>query len=300
MARSSRAALVLAVVVAAVVVTPAPPAGARHTWIPPVDRSPVPALARKTIVEGAETGWLRVRLPEPARLSHDPAVITGDGRLVALYLMHEEDWAVRKNGAYLAVERFGWCAERACSPDPFASTSGGARTSRDGTLPAGTYRLFLIADGAPASVTIELRGLSGATRLRPRFEAEHELRTLEPREPVEGVGPFYSAGAEKPFDGPGISFLGHYFDPDGPGAATFGYCVYRKDAPGDPATAYLPPGCPTTRLSNTWLRYQTPTTSHVMGFTLGMTEIPAALGAWHVASAPVSTSVTIGLWLRTS
>lgn len=296
MRRFSRAALVLAALVAA---GAAPPAGARHKWIPPVDRAPVPVLARKTIVEGAETGWLRVRLPEAADVGLEPPVVTGDGRLIALYLLEEDDGVVGRNAAYYALERFGWCAERACTPNPFASPSSGALTGRDGKLPAGTYRLYFVADGAPASVTIELSGLSGATRLHPRFTAEHELQTFSQREPLPGTAPFYSAGAEAPIEGPGVAFLGHYFDPADPAVAAFGYCLYPKEAPSDATTAYLPPGCEPTRRSNKWVRYQTPATPHVMGFTLGTNRMPAAMGAWHVASAPVSSPVTVGLWLST-
>lgn len=299
MARFARAALLVGAVAAAVVPGLAPPAGARHTWIPPVDDSPVPALARKTIVEGSETGWLRVRLPEPVRLPREPAVVTGDGRLVALYLVEEKDGAVARDGAYYSAERFGWCADPGCAPDPYASTSGGARTGRDGRLPAGTYRLFLVADEAAASVTIELPGLSGATRLTPRFAAESELTTIEADSPVPGAAPFYSAGAKAPVRGRGIAFLGHFFEPAAAGAAAFGYCVYRKEAPADDALAYAPPRCHTSRLTNTWVRSYTPTARHVLGFTLGLDGIPAAMGAWHTAGPGTRDAVTVALWLKT-
>lgn len=276
----------------------ASPASATHTSTPAVDRGAVPVLAGKTMLEGSETGWLRVRLPKAVE-TPDQTTISGNGRLIAAYLFEERDGSVVRDGVNFSTDRFGWCAEQACEPSPWASSGSAARTARNGLLPAGTYRLYLIADGAPASVTLRFRGLSGATRLRPRFEAVSALRTMPGHVPGGDVGPLYSAGDEAPFRGQGVSLLGHYFETQAAGVAAFGYCVYPKRAPGDGPAAYLPPECPSRPASSPWVRSFHPLTNG-LGFVLGLDGVPAAMGSWHAATAPVESTVTVALWLRTS
>jgi hypothetical protein len=169
--RRSRIAALAALALSAVGFVPAQAAPA-----------PAPALAGTTVVTGSAMVAMTVRLPSPVTVdlhaiggagSRNDIEIAGNGRMVGLVLsqggtLHRapdrEIWMTRDN----------ICMRRGCQATGdgigyFAVAFGTSTQPADGTyrIPAGTYRLALLADGAPVTVTLRLHGLPGATTLRP-------------------------------------------------------------------------------------------------------------------------------------
>ncbi len=86
-----RIALVLSLLMAAAL---AAPARATHTYVPPIDRSPLPELAGDTTVLGDESAWMRVRLSKPIdtdKIGWVDLQVRGRGRLFGILLVREID-----------------------------------------------------------------------------------------------------------------------------------------------------------------------------------------------------------------
>jgi hypothetical protein len=137
----------------------------------------IPQLAGTTVVSGTHTGVMKVRLPRPVEVStfaFDNKAVDLDvsGSLGGLVLKQD----VPKNGLELMAFSFSACKSctgRAEFFDVFAP----ARRSfpKKETLPAGDYWLYVVADSAPTTVTLNLDGLGGTTELRPRGEATSRI-----------------------------------------------------------------------------------------------------------------------------
>ena len=298
--KSLKLLVVLALLVAAGL--SAAPARADHTTAPPIDRSRLPVLAGQTTVVGSESGWMRVRLPKPVDLgkydSWDTG-IKGNGRIIGMFMLEEKNGEVDNRGADMWLQRFGNCDTRACEPDPFVGAWMSADTDRDGTLPAGIYRIYFVVDGARASATFDLPGLPGETRINPTRPVRAKVTTLTPRIHEETTGVVFSAGDKRPFGGDGIALQGQWADPVGAGVFDWGYCLYPETAPADQTTAYIPPPCET---HPGWpvnsVRTYTPLAPCCYGFQLALDYLPKAMGNWYTASGPVEDSGAVALWLK--
>lgn len=53
------------------------------------------------------------------------------------------------------------------------------RPARTITLPAGDYRLYLIADGGPVTIRLRLNGLKGVTAVTPTVPATVDIESLK-------------------------------------------------------------------------------------------------------------------------
>lgn len=148
--------------------------------------------------------------------------------------------------------RLGSCARRGCETmrPPAQVFYGDPHHERWLHLEPGPYRLYLIADGAPVSVTLELRGLDGTTQLRPHDDAGIDLKPTRPTLDLLPTRNLYSAGANYRLDTWGISvnaFVAR--SAASVGGETMGDCFYRGGAP-PRAGAFLPPcSVPGTPLS---------------------------------------------------
>ena len=278
----------------------AAPAGATHTDVAPVDRAPVPVLAGKNTIFGSESSWARVRLPAEVDISgiYDmDTKVEGNGRILALFLLREVDGEIPARPSGISLMRFGNCDTRACEPSPFTNPWMSSSTLR---LSKGLYRVYLVIDGAPASVSFELPGLPGATRIHPTRDARAKVHTMTPRLHESVTGVVFSAGDKAPFGGRGISMQGQYIDPIGAGTIHNGYCVYKDRAPSDQLTAYLPTTCDDRpSMSPTGVRPVTPLNDQCCwGFQMAMDYLPKAMGNWYTSVGAVEDSGAVALWLQ--
>ncbi len=283
------------------------PARATHTFVPPIDRSRLPELAGDTTILGDETAWMRVRLPESVDTDKmwmdDDLQVRGHGRIFGLLMVREVDGEIKRRAPSMDFLRSGMCNRPGCDPRPFAMMSGGG-TTRDGKLPAGIYRLYLLADGGPVKVRFSLPELPGAVRLNPTRPAQAKVHSLTPRVHTDPAGIVFSAGDRRPFKGRGYAFQVQWVDPMGAGLIDRGFCYYKDEAPADQTTAYMPPECPV--YLNVWwelfmLRYRTytpPYTDDYWEMHLGAPHLPKAMGSWYTLTSPAEHYGAAALWLR--
>jgi hypothetical protein len=262
-------------------------------------------LAGVTKIVGDGSAWMRVRLTkdiDPHAQDPDrpagrlPAQITGDGRVVAAVLTRGVASGEIGSGPSIYLWSLGRCAERACATSGFRTTwlfSQNLAEAADGrrVLPAGNYRLYLVADGAPARVRIDFPELSGRRKLSPSRPVRDELHTVEPLSAEDEEGNVYYGGAHAPFDGPGFALGGLWLDGEGSDTQA-GSCVYetRMPPPGD--AAFAPP-CPTADVST--ISFASGDYNEV-GY-VGLGVLPLAMGLWRKAADTTRNAGGLTLWL---
>ena len=172
---------------------------------------PVPArieLAGTVRLEGSGPGDFPVHLPQPVSFSvfatatgpKADVAVRGNGRVIGFLLHQDGDW----NTVIAHVEQYGFCTTPGCTPSA-PRYNGGVYDPRTGdqvtgTLPAGNYHLYFIADAAPAAVTLHFNGLSGSRVLHPSGPAPVEVLTAPTTVslPPRLAGPMdYAAGVTR-------------------------------------------------------------------------------------------------------
>lgn len=205
-------------------------------------RTTVPVLTGTTVVAGSRSAWTRVVLPKAVFFNpSEDVTLTGTGRLYGMVLKKEGAW----NAPVGWRVHIGYCVGGGC-----ASTYRDVRSevfvpggnTVTGTLPAGTYRLYVVADGAPVRATMKLRGLSGGTRtLQPGAPARAAVVEARPTIAEPGSGPLvYAAGSTRSVPaGGGMNVTVVWKDhPAKPAPSATGVCQYVGVEP--PASGTTP------------------------------------------------------------
>lgn len=262
-------------------------------------------LGGVTKVVGDGSAWMRVRLTadvDPNAKDEDqpatrlPFRITGDGRVVAAVLTQEVASGEIGSGPSMYVWSLGRCAERACETTGFRTTwlFSENLVESDGrqVLPAGNYRLYLVADGAPARVRIDLADLSGYRRLSPSRPVQSELRTLAPLSAEDEEGSVYYGGRRAPSEGSGFALAGLWLDGEGSDTQA-GSCIYETRTPPPGQTAFAPP-CPAADVST--LSFASGDYNEVGYFSLG--SFPQAMGLWRKAAETTQKAGGVTVWMK--
>jgi hypothetical protein len=203
----------------------------------------LPVVAGVTELRGSTAGMVRVRVDRPAVLRDplEPAfrndlVATGGGRFAGFAL-------VADTPGLTGLTIVGGRLPAASGAGNVTLALNGAEPNADGwAVPAGTYRLYLLADGQPAVVRLRFHGLAGSIRLTPTSR-----RTLVVREPapVADAAParvVYTAGGDNPVPGQALYFHADYMRYEVAHVATqYMGCFYRGKPEGPAPYA---PGCP--------------------------------------------------------
>lgn len=230
---SRRAVLLLS---AAALLGAALPAGAA----PPAPKT----LTGTFRVVATASAYVDVRLPQPVRFEYGSllprgASVTATGRVAGIMLLALDGSRygldlLRYNlcGAPGCASEYGWTYFHAHSPD-----------ERDPiTLPAGAYRLLVVADGGKVDATLRLPGLSGSRTVRAsghlnvrHFTPEYDWATGTL--PVETL---FTGSAEGSFDGAkGIILDQFTVATDVSAHQSYAFCVFSGPVLGEPA-----PECP--------------------------------------------------------
>lgn len=100
------------------------------------------------------------------------------------------------------------------------------------TLPAGIYRLFLIADGEPVRIALDIRGLTGFTTIRPEEEAMVDIRTPKVRMSLEPEGQtLYTNGSHYIGSGAGLAMTMWSWESSAFRDTELHECVYVDNPP---------------------------------------------------------------------
>ena len=189
-------------------------------------RPPAVTLGGSVTLSGSGSYVREVVLPRPVTFQeqtwHETWRITAPRGRFAGYALRPK--ASEVEGVAFALTR-GYCLTRACARPPWVSSYGnGCLCNLAGptpgvvTLPAGRYRLYLIADGAPVTVTLKFPGLTGKVSIRTGAPHRPVIDTPKPAvldppiAPPAGMGGNrYSAGATHAARDDGLEFGAMYF-----------------------------------------------------------------------------------------
>ena len=99
-------------------------------------------------------------------------------------------------------------------------------------LKPGDYKLYLLADRAPVTITLELKGLVGSTRLSPTQRTGIDMKELPERNRTEGqAASLFTAGDDAKLEKAGMIIDATVVEIKDAADTEFGSCVYR----GEPA-----------------------------------------------------------------
>jgi len=195
-----------------------------------------PTLRGTTLLKTSETVSTLVRFPR-GKTSADLALgIAGDGRVYGVVLRKIGE---SSEGTLLAMER---CTERGCDGGRGYPSGAGF-----GAPVGGLWRVYVIADGAPVTVTLELSGVPGRMIIRPEEPVSHRIASLDPRIEVGPSETIVSAGEYEPLEGaPDFGAFQMWREGRGHYGSVYKECYYYSLLPMPPEDAAFVPGCPTS------------------------------------------------------
>lgn len=207
----------------------------------PAHGAAIPVVTGTTVLSGSRNGSIAVRLPRAVRFDvYQHVEIAAHGRLTG--------FALKKDGAWDAPSahaiKSGFCGSPGCTP-VWPRSHVGMLVSPDstgfsGTLPAGTYRLFLLTDGAPVRVTLQFAGLRGRSSLTPRSPVRAAVVAPKPTIAEPTWAPLVFAGGSHWHVGPrgGLNLtVAWKVQPAPEEPSAVGACLYS----GRPPAGAVPP-----------------------------------------------------------
>lgn len=197
-------------------------------------------LGHENVITGEGPAMVRVKLAEPATISNllkprrKDIAVTGRGPLVGFALVQETpSW----DGISLVGGRL---PRRSGLGNFYFSPSGLDNAAPTVTLPAGDYRLYLLAGRRPVEVSFLLNGPSGRVRLAPRAPVRYEVATPEARL-VDGANNVYGSGADGTLSSTGMLFDFLWVKHSAHANTQYQFCLYEG---GERGAAPYSPGCP--------------------------------------------------------
>jgi hypothetical protein len=263
----------------------------------------LPSLKGITTVVGSDMGWMNVRLPRDVdpwgtyegsvddQPAHD---LRGNGRVIGFVLTEDNSEVPLGQGPTLVGHSIGKCMKRGCRARGFLVSwiFASNLAERDGkqVLPAGRYRLYLIADGAPVRMRLEFAGLKGKTRLSPQNRVQSKLKSLRPHVEGDAGESLYWAGTSSDLSGPGFALTVLWMEGDDLEGGV-GTCIYEREPPPQ-EVAYVPP-CPAADMSDPNLISADDAEVGYFGLTL-----PAGMGVWRTVPETPERAGALALWMR--
>lgn len=261
---------------------------------------PVITLGKVTRVRATAHSLALLKVPEDVGLRALRDRISGGGRVAGYALTN---WTEDQDDGDLLVQSFvvNRCLKPGCPPAKHELRIRWSEGVANGVIPAGIYRLYVVADRAPVEIAFKNRYLSGktATKLAGDYKGA-DVITLPMSPASTDSGTIFSAGDFTSLEpGRGIGLLGLWSLGSPFAAGAVGDCFYFDDllAPRE-ETAFLP-GCPTGWGAR----------PHVGGpvapgerggviFQSTHHRLPLGIGGWAGAAGRVDDFGAVGLWLR--
>lgn len=209
-------------------------------------------LGEENTITATRTASIEVEIPRsasyPNTMSETPQLrVEGDGRMIGFALQPVQS---RSPSQALRVVRMNACTEPGCRPEvsfAFAiPADAGRNPGREAFLRPGRYRLSLLADGAPVTARLRLRGLRGTAVGQAVEPSDYRIMSAEGAvvAPTADMPAYWSGGAELPGFSGNTMIIG-YFQQDADislGASSSTACHYSQGAR-PPSGLYLP-RCP--------------------------------------------------------
>jgi hypothetical protein len=231
--------------------------------VPSASAAPAPALTTRTTISGSRTGWTRVTLPRAMAVDGTPTIsVSNPAAFAGVVLVREKSYnpesayVVRHETGTGTVYRYGWAGQT-----EFGGTKDFPVYARR-VLPAGTYRLYLMASGpVTATVTWPLPGGRSST-LRPgNSTVSYDAQEKAPGVPGVAVASAYGLSARHPMARRSLLVGFTWFTGSVSAVEMFGGC--KMEAP-DPAP--MAPTCPGGGVNLVGLNVATPTGGMAIGY----------------------------------
>lgn len=274
---------------------------------PAAARSPAPrvTLGKVNVISGDHIGGIEVHIPRAVTIEGDPfsnddVSYSGKGRVVGIALV--EDGPPTRQAFEVISVRWAFCGSAACEPGDYVdelTTTSNWRGKR-WRIPAGDYRLYLIADGAPAEVTLRLGELEGRTALRPTARVAGRIAAPAATAAALPTDHLF-LGRAAPMNMPTAGLL---IDSDatdyglGPSAGSQGACFWRGRGAEDVEHKVPGPHCLNFAERGGW-GYSTQTLGGGWA-TWGIGHVPAGKwrsSYWAANAAAVPDTEFVTLWL---
>ena len=230
--RAGRIFLVLALIAGALATASAPAAAPLRD-----DGDGRSTLAGTTVISGRRAGVVEVRVATPAVWTGDTSEvkIRGGGELPGFVLTktRKETYEHPVLGPIeTEYEDMVVSGVRLPAKGAAKKLSAEERTlllmPMKTAIEPGDYKLYLLADGAPVKVRLELKGLFGSTRITPGSPTGLDMKTLPERTqasaPVAGL---FTAGDDSKLERMGLVFDALVVEMRDSPEGEFGSCVYR-------------------------------------------------------------------------
>jgi hypothetical protein len=263
-------------------------------------RPAVVTLGKLTRITAQFHSQVLLRFPENVSLRELESTIEGGGRVAGFVLTNQSQ--DEDEGGFL-VESFilNRCRTPGCPPEKQPPLVRWAEGLKNGVVPAGTHRLYVIADRAPVVVTFRDRYLRGKTTvdLAPT-DVDIELRTLPFSPTSSGDGKVFSGGEFTTLEpGRGLGLLGLWAEGSPYLGGAFGDCFYFDKTLAPEEDAAFLPGCPTGYAPSYW-----PGGPSAAGEDGGFIyqaahhSLPSGIGGWAASAGSIDTFGAVALWLR--
>lgn len=205
----------------------------------PAQPRKLPRLGAVNVFRFSESTTMLVHFSRPLTIDLDEqTVIRGRGRYVGLAIASAEFKHVPD--VVQLIGRFGGCRARACKP-----TEDSVQDSFPGgisELPAGDYRIYLIADGAPAKITLRIDSLQGRRGFVPTAPAAVKIQGPKPIFPL-GDQSYFTVGASyKPPARRRVLLAQFVWARTSANGAVIRHCGYNGERV-DPSEGYSPTYC---------------------------------------------------------
>lgn len=233
--------------------------------------------------------------PRDVRVSHE-----GNGRVVGVILRKLGKYEQEGSRPVLQNVSVGRCKERGCK-----SKKGGFSFTICfcGKEPmTGLWELYVIADGAPVTARIRIRGLAGSDKVRVDGPVSSEIQTLSPRVDDQTTHTVVSAGDYTGLPDVGFGVVGIWTEGEPHAASAVGDCLYYdyRDF-GIPSVlppeevAFLP-GCPTSS-GNVFPVVDSDGGSGGAFLTSSGFGDQVGVGGWYTTAAIVKDYGAVAFWL---
>ena len=242
-----------------------------------------------------------VRFPKPVDLFDDFHLhYEGDGRVRGFILRKLGKYEQEGYRPVMESATIGQCKTRGCKSrkDDFTFIV----CFCDSPKLTGTWELYVIADGAPVTLTFKSKNLTGRSRARVTDPVRTEIKTLDPRVHERNTDTVFSAGDYTKLKEADFGLMGLWTVGDPNAATAIGDCIYYDYSDYGYPTANPPeevaftPGCPTAY--GDVYPYADPNGGRGGAiFTSASFCCPVGLGGWYATAAAVKRYGAVALWM---
>ncbi|MDQ3939752.1 MAG: hypothetical protein M3238_00180 [Actinomycetota bacterium] len=258
-------------------------------------------LRGTSVFTASQTSSTLVRFPravdflEEFRPSYE-----GNGRVTGFIMRKQGRYEQEGYRPVIESATIGQCKKRGCEGrDADFSFTVCFCNSRELT---GTWELYVLADGAPVTVTFKSKPLDGRSTASVMQRAAAEIKTLDPRVQESTTKTLFSAGDYTRLKEADFGLVGLWVTGAPHAATAIGDCLYYDN--GDygypsvapPEEAAFLPGCPTGE-GSAYPYVDQNGGGGGMIFTSASFCCPVGLGGWYTTAADVKRYGAVAFWI---